>query len=367
MCVASQFHWRQHSREMMLVRIELWYGCFFGATSADFSTFDKAIIIARVTPLHTNALPPAGQLPPPSFPFLGSGHPSYPSVLLPPAPASLSPSPEQFAAPRRSRTPSISSRSGAPSNSSPSSFGSSLSALPQLEFSNSLPPLPPLGDYNSMAPRKRRTSDIFPTAEEMYDHGSSGLALDARPRLRSPSPILNHRRSVSSEAGHSLSSSDESLTSPGYGPISFQALQRPPSRNKLPSQGGLPTQVYGGAISHIPKLLPDSSWSEGYSMRKPHPSGLPLYKVRKYSYIAIDDSGPPRPPPLNLARPRTPSTSSRNSTLSSAVTTDPAFTMPSTNRWSTLLPPLDGFALLSLGSDNSPPSSRGSPTSHSRY
>lgn len=349
----------------MPVCIELWFGSYFGATAADFSTFKNAVIVARVTPMHGNALPPsAGRLPIPGF---SSQQAAYPSVLLPAPPQSLSSSSfDQFAAPRRSRTPSLSGRtSGLTSSlSSLPPFTSGLPPLASIGSLDGLPPLPPLNTL-SMTPRKRRTSTVFPTAEDTFDHGSNLGPLSTRPRLRSPSPIPGHRRSVSSDAGQSFSSSDESLTSLEYDSSSgLPSLQRPPSRNRRPSQIGFQYQLHGGAVPHIPKIFPDSSPIAYPSGIPSFPSNYIHYKPRKQSFIAIDDSYNTPPPPKPLDRPRTPSGNTRNHGLASSGLSKSGHDMTLRHDWPSAPPLPDSFSLMSL---DSPPSTRSSPSSRSRY
>lgn len=351
----------------MPVCIELWFGSYFGATATDFSTFKNAVIVARVTHLHGNALPPpASRLPTPGF---SSQQAVYPSVLLPAPSQSLSSSSsdDQFAAPRRSRTPSLSGRAAGLTSSLSSllpPFTSDLPPLAPIGSLDGLPPLPPLNTL-SMTPRKRRTSAVFPPAEDTFDHGSNLGPLSTRPRLRTPSPIPGHRRSVSSDAGQSFSSSDESLASPEYDSSSgLPSLQRPPSRNRRPSQIGFQYQLHGGAVPHIPKIFPDSLPKAYPSGMTSYPSNYIHYKPRKQSFIAIDDSYNTPPPPRPLDRPRTPSGNTRNQAMASFGPSKSIYDMSLLHNWHSAPPLPDSFSLMSL---DSPPSTRSSPSPRSRY
>lgn len=353
---AGQFHWRRHDREVLSVRIEVWYGSYFGATASDLATFDKAIVVARVTPLHGNALPLA------SLPPLLHPQPIYPSVLLPPPPPNASL--DQFK-PRRARTPSLTSQSGLYMPSTLPTLpplDSGLQSVNHFDCMHGLPPLPPLGELGT-TPRKRRSSNASPGSGNAFDHGSGLAPLSVRPRTRSPSPLPGRRRSISSEAGQSLYSwSDESVATPGYDEMTFQAPQRAPSRNRKASQTRLQlNQLDSGAVPHIPLIFPDSLGQALPPMR-PFSQIQTSYKSRKHSFIAIDDShGIPPSRPLPSARPQTPSGTSRQLFLAPAMASH--HHSPSSSPASLPLP--DSFRLLSL--QNSPASSRGSPSPYLHY
>lgn len=397
---------------MVPVRIELWFGSYFGATTNDFSTFRNAIIVARIvariSPTGSAVLPSSSSLSTTIHP-LSTSLSTYPSVLLP-APGSSSSS-ETFAVPRRSRTPSIGG--GAASGSSPSirpppslaSFGSGSSSrlpplpsltsnpsatLPPFGTLGALPPLgvlPPLGTFPSpgishnTTPRKRRTSTIATPLLDRYDHGSgfsgSGSHLTSRPRLRSPTPQSGHRRSISSEAGHSNYSTTSSSSSfensfgdrhggPSVPLEAFPPIQRPPSRNRRSSQFDMMNTFENGsgAVPHIPILLPESpSKSSSFFLSNHHLDYMnhSPYKPKKQSYIAIDDSfNPPSPPPPPPQRSSDPSSSlALNSQLHHSTSLDcDRSHLPQNYEWLPLAGLPSSFASLSLDS----PESQHSPT-----
>lgn len=363
--LVGHYHFRHHSKEMVSVRIGLWFSSYFGATTSDFSTFRNALIVAKISPIDLQGLPSVMSPPTSSstsssatFQPLSASLSTFPSVLLP-APGHSSS--EAFAIPRRSRTPSLASADGGAkfSLSSPiqplpplQSFGGSSSSsinlpplpplsnpsttLPPFGALGTLPPLgalPPLGTFPSYAspPRKRPPSTAIPTSSgtpfhhlNTFDHGSglnssyNGQHLTSKPRLRSPTPHSGHRRSMSSEAGHSNYSTASSSTSSSFdhsgniGPFApldaFPPIQRPQSRNRRTSQLNDMTSAFdtngSSIIPHIPKLLPDSpskldffrnstggSFHHNNNQYNPyHNIHHSPYKPRKQSYIAIDDS-----------------------------------------------------------------------------
>lgn len=354
---------------MVSVRVELWFSSYHGATVNNFSTFRNALVVARISPINANIPPPPCASP--------KSYSTYPSVLLP-APASSNG--DNFTAPRRSRTPSISnanklpplgplppfpsspsSRMLPPPSSSLGNFGSS---LPPFGSLGSLPPLgalPPLETFPSLSqsnttPRKRRTSTANPASLlDPFDHGSGLGPSTSRPRLRSPTPQSGHRRSMSSEAGYSSTSTASYDPSTGLSsaPLNgFQPLQRPPSRNRRPLSHFDSTNFSTGAVPNIPRLMQDNSYSPSKStFMNPHNAPLlPLnnnhYKPRKQSYIAIDGSY--HTPPTERAR--TPSHSTGTYTQLSATFNDNYDT--SANDWSSHLPLPLSFSSLSL--DDSP-------------
>lgn len=379
----GHYHFRRYTKEMISVRVELWFGSYFGATTDNFKTFEKAVVVARISPINPQALP---SHPPPSmstFPSVLLPAPAmstFPSVLLP-APAS---SGETFAAPRRARTPSLQSGSRLPplpSHSSLCGSPSRLPPLPPLGSLGDLPPLgalPPLGTFpspssssSSATPRKRRTSAFNAGALDPFDHGSGLGPSTSRPRLRSPTPVSGHRRSVSSEAGQSYSSSSSYDPSIGHSPSAssiMDPLQRAPSRNRRPSNFG-PSMFSNGSVPHIPKIMPDSpSKSALTPSASPHshhhhhqnaplfPNQYSHYKSRKQSYIAIDDSFNTTSP---MERARTP-LAARPIECPSLDNHSPVFGYTSIDdKWTRSLPLPHAFSVLSLEDS---PTSEGSPT-----
>ncbi|KAK9899268.1 hypothetical protein P389DRAFT_194270 [Cystobasidium minutum MCA 4210] len=241
--IAGHYHMRHHNREHVSVRIELYFGSYFGATSTDFNTFDKAIIIAKVTQpsSSSSALPPLARL---------GGRPAFPSVLMPVPPEddtgnSLSPPHSLRRAPSFQggtglaplpplpRLPSLSDALGGELPPLPSDLDfTSSSKLPSCGSTEPLSLLP-----GGMITRKRRPSSSEPqdlaslTLPPLLPFSGSTLARPSSTRPRLGSATQQAQSFMDSESQNQSSSFD---FSPSFGG-GLPPLSRPPSRSRRPS------------------------------------------------------------------------------------------------------------------------------------
>lgn len=189
----ENFQFRQSDKKLVPVKVELWYRSCFGATVDSWSTFSKAIILAKIK----EVAPPAVQDLSNTDPYM----PYFPSVLRPVPSTSTSTLQDVGPPARRRRASSLSGSSTLPTLPSLScAFGGTLPPLPSsLSMSgNDLQPLQhpaPGGNIASLPPlpglhtpsRKRRTSTtsfLHPNPFESTSDASIWPS-SSRPRLRS--------------------------------------------------------------------------------------------------------------------------------------------------------------------------------------